>query len=172
MTEQRAKAGEKTLLDLLSEGDIAGLEKSLGLSPGEFERIMLDEPDVDDELREDEDEFREEDDDEGWDDDEEDWLPRPEWLHPECRSVCSALELGTCCKYPDNPLVQVAVDLAGSAEAAVGRIGEVSCERAGAELAHCFRLIPGLLAQVHAILPRLNQVALAQLLCPVGALTR
>jgi len=170
MTEQGRKAGEKTLLDLLSKGDIAGLEKALGLHPGEFERIMLDQPDDD---YGDEDCFidvEDEEEDEEEEDDEEDWLPRPEWLHPECRNVCSALDLGTCCKYPDNPLVGVAVDLAGSAGRAAGRLGEVGCAEAAAELARCFRMIPGLLAQIHAVLPRLNRTARAQLLCPVGML--
>lgn len=173
MTERRKRDDEKTLLDLLSKGDIAGLEKALGLDPGEFERIMLDEPDLDvgkDELCDDDDYFFDESDDEDDAGDDEDWMPRPEWLHPECRNVCSALDLGTCCKYPDNPLVGVAVDLAGTADRAVGRLGEVSCAEAGAELARCFRMIPGLLAQIHAVLPRLNQTARAQLLCPVGTL--
>jgi hypothetical protein len=182
MTEQGKKSDEKTLLDLLSKGDIAGLEKALGLHPGEFERIMLDQPDddPDDDYEDDEDRFadledEEEDEDEVEDedledDDVEDWLPRPEWLHPECRNVCSALDLGTCCKYPDNPLVRVAVDFAGSAGRAVGRVGEAGCAEVAAELTRCFRMIPGLLAQIHAVLPRLNRTARAQLLCPVGAL--
>lgn len=173
MTERRAKSGEKTLLDLLSKGDIAGLEKALGLDPGEFERIMLDEPDY--AYGEDGPGDEDEDDDYPFNDagdaeDDEDWILRPEWLHPDCRDVCSALDLGTCCLYPDNPLVAVAVDLADAADRAVARLGEVSCAHAGAELARCFRMIPGLLAQVHAMLPRLNQTARAQLLCPVGTL--
>src|SRR5580693_1548566 len=53
------------------------------------------------------------------DDDDEGWVPRPEWLHPDCRSVCLALELGTCCKYPDNPLVRVAVELADGVDRAL-----------------------------------------------------
>ena len=115
------------------------------------------------------------------------WLLRPRWLHPDCRDVCNALELGTCCKYPDNPLVRVAVDLAGSIEENLGRFGEGAgvstgdgagagdeagggCAGTASELARLFRSVPGLLAQVHAILPRLNQTAAAQLLCPVGSL--
>jgi hypothetical protein len=104
-------------------------------------------------------------------------LLRPRWLHPDCRDVCNALELGTCCKYPDNPLVRVAVDLAGSIEGTLGRFGEGAgvstgggCAGTAAELAGLFRSVPGLLAQVHAILPRLNQTATTQLLCPVGSL--
>lgn len=158
MNERRIVRDEKALLELLVEGDITGLECALGLDSGEFGRIMRGEPGVD-EVEEDE-----------FYDDEEDWLPRPEWLHPDCRNVCSALDLGTCCKYPDNPLVRVAVDLADSANLALGGLGEVSCAQSGAALARCFRMIPGLLAQIHAMLPRLNGAARAQLLCPVGTL--
>jgi hypothetical protein len=91
-------------------------------------------------------------------------LLRPRWLHPDCANVCTALELGTCCKYPDNPLVRVAVELADSVDRALGREGPA------AELSRLFACIPGLLAQVHAILPRLNATAVAQLLCPVDRL--
>jgi hypothetical protein len=104
------------------------------------------------------------------------WLLRPQWLHPDCRNACAALELGTCCKYPDNPLVRVAVDLAESVGRTLGRFGAVTdgggadCAAPAAELARLFAAVPGLLAQVHAILPRLNATAIAQLLCPVGRL--
>ena len=104
------------------------------------------------------------------------WLLRPQWLHPDCRNACAALELGTCCKYPDNPLVHVAVDLAESVDRVLGRFGALPGDGAGdcagpaAELARLFCAVPGLLAQVHAILPRLNATAVAQLLCPVGRL--
>ena len=179
MAEQRKKADEKTLLDLLGKGDIAGLETALGLDPGEFERIMGDDPGLDGDHDDDDYDFYDDDDDlfdtgEDEDDDdgdgEDDWEPRPEWLHPDCRSVCFALELGTCCQYPDNPLVRIAADLAGSADRAAGRLGEDSCAESGPELTRCFRMIPGLLAQIHAVLPRLSRTARAQLLCPVGTL--
>ena len=101
------------------------------------------------------------------------WLLRPQWLHPDCLNACTALELGTCCKYPDNPLVRVAVDLAESVDRTLGRFGAVGagdCAGPAAELARLFSAVPGLLAQVHAILPRLNPTAIAQLLCPVGRL--
>lgn len=160
MTEQPEKPDEKVLLNLLGKGDLAGLEKALGMEPGEFERRLAADLGLDDGSGDDDCDA----------DDEEDWIPRPEWLHPDCRSVCSALDLGTCCKYPDNPLVRVAVELADSVERAAGRLGEVNCAQAGAELSGWFRQIPGLLAQIHALLPRLNQTARAQLLCPVGAL--
>ena len=106
------------------------------------------------------------------------WLLRPQWLHPDCRNACAALELGTCCKYPDNPLVRVAVELAESVDRTLGRFGAVTADGKGdcagpaAELARLFSAVPGLLAQVHAILPRLNATAVAQLLCPVGRLAR
>jgi hypothetical protein len=126
--------------------------------------------------------------DDEFDDDTDDiedeiaWLLRPQWLHPDCRNACAALELGTCCKYPDNPLVRVAVDLAESVDRTLGRFGAVipgdesgnsasgDCAGPAAELARLFSAVPGLLAQVHAILPRLNATAIAQLLCPVGRL--
>lgn len=171
MTEQNKKPDEKTLLDLLGKGDVAGLEKALGMEPGEFERLMGVDLGPGGELAADDDGFY--DDDDGFfdeDDGDEDWIPRPEWLHPDCRNVCSALELGTCCQYPDNPLVRVAVELAADVERAAGRLGEVSCARSGAELAGRFQQIPGLLAQIHALLPRLSRTARAQLLCPVGML--
>lgn len=98
------------------------------------------------------------------------WLLRPQWLHPDCLNACAALELGTCCKYPDNPLVRVAVDLAESVDRTLGKFGARDCAGPAAELARLFSAVPGLLAQVHAILPRLNPTAIAQLLCPVGRL--
>lgn len=119
----------------------------------------------------DDDEFGDDDDEEScFDEDEDDWRPRPEWLHPGCLNVCTALELGTCCKYPDNPLVRVAVDLAASVDRALGGFGNGECAAAATGLARLFRSVPGLLAQVHAILPRLNATAVAQLMCPVGRL--
>lgn len=124
--------------------------------------------------------------------DDEDWygiedeiasLLRPRWLHPDCLNVCAALELGTCCRYPDNPLVRVAVELADSVDGALRRFGAAGdsgagdaggdtggCAATAAELAGLLKSVPGLLAQVHAILPRLNATAVAQLLCPTGRL--
>jgi hypothetical protein len=112
--------------------------------------------------------FLDEDEDEDAAEDD-DW-PRPEWLHPNCLDACFALEVGTCCKNPDNRLVGVAVDLADLVDQSFRRLGNVECEGPDAELAYRLKLIPGLLAQIHAILPRLNPTALAQLLCPVGRL--
>jgi hypothetical protein len=118
-------------------------------------------------------------DEDGYDEDEEDTddiedeiarLLRPRWLHPDCPNVCTALELGTCCKYPDNPLVRVAVELADSVDRTRGRLGGGDCAGPAAELSRLFTYVPGLLAQVHAILPRLNGTAVAQLLCPVDRL--
>jgi hypothetical protein len=98
---------------------------------------------------------------------EDDW-PRPAWLPPDCLGVGFALDMGTCCKNPDNRLVGVAVDLADLVDLSLRRLGNVECEGPDAELAYRLKLIPGLLAQIHAILPRLNPTAVAQLLCPVG----
>ncbi len=136
-------------------------------------RLLSGEPDDgefdDDEF--DDDEFEDADDEEFClDEDEDGRRPRPEWLHPGCLNVCTALELGTCCKYPDNPLVRVAVDLADSVDRTLGGFGSGECAAAVAGLARLFRFVPGLLAQVHAILPRLNATAVAQLMCPVGRL--
>jgi hypothetical protein len=104
------------------------------------------------------------------DDDDEDRWPRPEWLPAGCLNVGFALEVATCCKNPDNPLVGCAVDLADLVDLALGRLVGANCEPPAAELAYRLKLIPGLLAQIHAILPRLNPTALAQLICPVGRL--
>jgi hypothetical protein len=103
-------------------------------------------------------------------DDADDRWPRPEWLPADCLTVGFALEVGTCCKDPDNPLVGCAVDLADLVDVALGRLTGVDCGVPAAELAYRLKLIPGLLAQIHAILPRLNPAALAQLICPVGRL--
>ena len=107
--------------------------------------------------------------DEDGDQEDDDW-PRPAWLHPDCLNRCFALEVGTCCKNPDNRLVGVAVDLADLVDLSLRRLEHVECEGPDAELAYRLKLIPGLLAQIHAILPRLNPTAVAQLLCPVGRL--
>ena len=104
------------------------------------------------------------------DGDEGDDGPRPGWLHPDCLDVGFALDMGTCCKAPDNRLVGVAVDLADLVDLSLRRLENVECTGPDAELAYRLKLIPGLLAQIHAILPRLNPTALAQLLCPVGRL--
>ena len=103
------------------------------------------------------------------DDADEPW-PRPQWLPADCLTVGFALEVGTCCKDPDNPLVGCAVDLADLVDVALGRLRQADCVAPAAELAYRLKLIPGLLAQIHAILPRLNPAALAQLICPVGRL--
>jgi hypothetical protein len=102
-------------------------------------------------------------------DEEADW-PRPQWLPADCQNAGFALEVGTCCKNPDNRLVGVAVDLADLVDLALGRLTGADCEPPAAELAYRLKLIPGLLAQIHAILPRLNPSSLAQLICPVGRL--
>jgi hypothetical protein len=152
-------AEEVRLLGLLLSGDLAGFEKATGMSMREMELRMRasgqlgDEPDDDDD---DDDEFYFDDDEDEDEDEDEEWRLRPGWLHPDCVNTCTALELGTCCKYPVTPLVRRAADLADSA-------GRVSRER-------LLAAVPGLLAQVHAVLPGLDKTAVAQLTCPVGRL--
>jgi hypothetical protein len=102
--------------------------------------------------------------------DEEDQWPRPDWVPADCLNVGFALEVATCCKNPDNPLVGCAVDLADLVDVAITRVGGDGCVAPAAELGYRLKLIPGLLAQIHAITPRLNPAALAQLICPVGRL--
>jgi hypothetical protein len=106
----------------------------------------------------------------GDDNGEQDRWPRPEWLPAGCLNVGFALEVATCCQNPDNPLVGCAVDLADLVDLALGRLGGANCQSPAIELAYRLKLIPGLLAQIQAILPRLNPAALAQLICPVGRL--
>jgi hypothetical protein len=151
---------EGTLVDLLIKGDFAGFAKLTGSTMQQAER-MLHEDDEDDDF------FRDE-----YDEDEDEELDyrAPEWLHADCVNVCLALGLGTCCKYPDNPLVQCAVQLADSVDGTLRRLESGDCARTAVELARQLRYIPGLLAQIHAILPRLNATAVAQLLCPVDRL--
>jgi hypothetical protein len=104
-------------------------------------------------------------------DDEEDWLPRPEWLHADCVDPCTALDLGTCCKYPADPLVSRAVGLVGSVDQALGALGRGDgCAAAAGDLARLLTSVPGLLAQIHAVLPGMSRTSAAQLTCPVGRL--
>ncbi|HEY5019337.1 MAG TPA: hypothetical protein VII59_21410 [Streptosporangiaceae bacterium] len=161
-TRRNRRVDEATLLDLLARGDVAAFEKLTGTTGGDLSRIVSD-PDAFDDAFGDEYFLTE-------DDGEEDRWPRPEWLPSGCLNVGFALEVGTCCKNPDNRLVGVAVDLADLVDLALGRLTGADCEPPAAELAYRLKLIPGLLAQIHAILPRLNPSALAQLICPVGRL--
>ena len=165
------RVDEETLLDLLVKGDYAAFAKLTGFTVDQIERRLDGREDHDDALDADEDDdcfFDEEEDDE--DGDALAWRQRPPWLHTDCLNVCTALELGTCCKYPDNPLVQCAVELADSVDRTLRRFEGGDCTRAAAELTRQLSYVPGLLAQVHAILPRLNRTAVAQFLCPVGRL--
>lgn len=112
----------------------------------------------------DEDEF----DDEFYLDDEDDEYLRPEWLHPDCADPCLALELGTCCKDPANPVVRRAVELADAADRTLGQFDRGECAPAADALARLLGSVPALLAQVHAVLPGMDTTTVAQLLCPVG----
>src|SRR5258708_15716250 len=92
------------------------------------------------------DEFDDESDDEYFfdsGDEDDDRSSRPEWLHSDCLNVCFALEIGTCCKNPDNPLVGCAVNLADLVDLALRRLGDVECKGPTAELAYRLKLIPG-----------------------------
>jgi hypothetical protein len=168
---RRQRVDEATLLDLLMKGDYAGFAKLTGYTVDQIERT-LDGRDSDyDALEDDEDD----EDDDCFSDEEEDGRAlarrRPPWLHADCLNVCAALELGTCCKYPDNPLVQCAVELADSVDRTLRQFEGGDCTRAVAELTRQLSYVPGLLAHLHAILPRLNRTAVAQFLCPVGRLS-
>jgi hypothetical protein len=105
-----------------------------------------------------------------FDDEEDDEDLRPEWLHPDCANPCLALDLGTCCKDPANPVVRRAVELADAVDRALGRLDRDECAPAATALARLLESILALLAQVHAVLPGMDATAVAQLLCPVGRL--
>src|SRR6516165_6560204 len=170
MTAQRkrktAGAEEVRLLGLLLSGDIAGFEQATGMSMREMELRMraagelADADLIDDEPDDDE---ADDEDDEG--DEDDDWHLRPEWLHADCVDPCAALDLGTCCKYPVSPLVRRALELADSADRVLGEAGPGT-----GDLTRLLRSVPGLLAQVHAVLPGLDRTSAAQLTCPVGRL--
>jgi hypothetical protein len=112
------------------------------------------------------------DDDEFCFDEEEDyWRLRPDWLHADCVDPCTALDLGTCCKYPADPLVGRAIALADSVDRTLGELGRgTSCVAAAGGLARLLTSVPGLLAQIHAVLPGMTRTSMAQLTCPVGRL--
>src|SRR5262249_56708420 len=131
----------------LIKGDFAAFGKETGLSIHDLGRMMHGEDEPDDD--------EDDDDDDYFDDDGEDWWMRPEWLrpewlHPDCLNACLALALGTCCRYPDNPLVRAAVDLAGSVEAALARLGRGGVPRTAGQLARPVTFIPGPPAAVQA----------------------
>jgi hypothetical protein len=178
MTAQRkrktAGAEEVRLLGLLLSGDIAGFEQATGKSMREMELRMratgelADADLIDDEPGDDEpgdDEGDENEDVFYFDDEEDDWRLRPEWLHADCVDPCAALDLGTCCKYPVSPLVRRALELADSVDRVLREAGP-----GAGDLTRLLRSVPGLLAQVHAVLPSLDRTSAAQLTCPVGRL--
>jgi len=167
MTVRRTqRVDEATLLDLLMKGDYARFAKLTGYTVDQIER-MLDGEDDDYDALDDDDDYIFDGEKDG---DTRASRRRPSWLHADCLNVCTALELGTCCKYPDNPLVKCAVELADSVDRTLRRFEGGDCSLAAAELTRQLGCVPGLLAQIHAILPRLNRRAVAQFLCPVGRL--
>ena len=177
MTAQRkrktAGAEEVRLLGLLLSGDIAGFEQATGMSMREMElRMRADGELTDADLIDDEPGGDEGDEDEDvfyFYDEEDDWRLRPEWLHADCVDPCTALDLGTCCKYPVSPLVRRALELADSLDRVLREAGREAGPGAG-DLMRLLRSVPGLLAQIHAVLPSLDRTSAAQLTCPVGRL--
>jgi len=177
MTAQRkrktAGAEEVRLLGLLLSGDIAGFEQATGMSMREMElRMRADGELTDADLIDDEPGGDEGDEDEDvfyFDDEEDDWRLRPQWLHADCVDPCAALDLGTCCKYPVSPLVRRALELADSLDRVLREAGREAGPGAG-DLMRLLRSVPGLLAQIHAVLPSLDRTSAAQLTCPVGRL--
>jgi len=173
MTAQRkrktAGAEEVRLLGLLLSGDIAGFEQATGMSMREMELRMRAAGELADaDLIDDEPGDDDGDENEGvfyFDDEDDDWRLRPEWLHADCVDPCAALDLGTCCKYPVSPLVRRALELADSVDRVLGEAGPGT-----GDLTRLLRSVPGLLAQVHAVLPSLDRTSAAQLTCPVGRL--
>jgi hypothetical protein len=143
---------------------MAAQRKSLGDEEARLLAFLLGDESDEDESDEDEDEFY-------LDDEEDDEWSRPEWLHPDCVNPCLALDLGACCKNPANPVVRRAVELADAVDRMLGQPGNGECVRDAAELARLLKTVPALLAQVHAVLPGMDAMAVAQLLCPVGRLT-
>jgi hypothetical protein len=83
---------------------------------------------------------------------------------------CTALDLQMCCTYPAQPIVQRAMEVADTVDQAVRGSGRDECAPLAAELASLIRPVPGLLAQIHAVLPTAGKATAAQLLCPVGRL--
>jgi hypothetical protein len=114
----------------------------------------------------DDDRFGDDDEDRG----EDDWRLRPQWLLQDCADPCTALDLGTCCKYRAAPVVARAVEVADSVEETLSRAGRGECATVGAELGRLRLSVPRLLAQIHAVMPSASAATVAQLLCPVGRL--
>jgi len=83
---------------------------------------------------------------------------------------CTPLDLGMCCTHPARPLVHRAMEVADSVDRALRGSGRGGCGELAAELSRLVRPVPGLLAQIHAVLPGAGKATAAQLLCPVGRL--
>jgi hypothetical protein len=121
----------------------------------------------------DDDELFPDDDDDYFDDDLDGYRAlRPEWMHPECADPCAALELGTCCKYPAGTLVRRALDLAEAVDRVLNAFdgSDSECAQTARELAVLFDSVPGLVAEIRAVLPGADKTVAAQLLCPIGRL--
>lgn len=132
--------------------------------------IEFDDDDDEDEL------FLEEDDDYFYDDRYGDLALRPEWMHPKCVDPSTAMEHGTCCKYPADLLVRRALGFAEAVDQAlrmfdVGEGGQDECKQAASDLTRLFECVPEFVAEIRAALPRMDKMVAAQLLCPIGRLS-
>jgi hypothetical protein len=137
-----------------------------GPADGRYDNDPFDNDPFDDDPFDGDDRFGDDDDDLGEDDD---WRLRPQWLQ-DCADPCTALDLGTCCKYRAAPVVRCAVQLADSVDDTLSRAGRDECVAVGAELGRLRLSVPRLLAQIHAVVPSASAATVAQLLCPVGRL--
>jgi hypothetical protein len=161
MTRRRESAAEAEarLLGLLRRGDVRGFDRATAEA-----RRALELAELADENGDDDDYF-------GYDDeeDERDWSP-PEWLHPDCLNACLAMETGTCCKIPADPLVKKVADLADDVDRVRPRPGGLECTGPARELELALAGLSELLVEVVAALPGAGRTAVKQFLCPLGRL--
>lgn len=118
------------------------------------------------------DDFRDEDEDAARGNDADDPGQRlwPDWPGADCADPCTALNLGRCCKYPADPLIRRAAEVADAVHRTLSRAGQGECALMAAQTSRLLLSVYGLLAQMHAVLPNVSRATAAQLLCPVGRL--
>jgi hypothetical protein len=159
---ETAAEAEARLLGLLRRGDIDGFDRATASARRALELAEL--------ADENEDEDEDEDDYFRYDDEEDEDWSRPEWLHPDCLSVCMALETGTCCKFPATALVKRVADLTDDVYRVRPRPGGHECAGPARDLELVLASLPGLLAEVGAAVPAAGMTTVKQLLCPLGRL--
>jgi hypothetical protein len=159
MARRRETAAEveARLLGLLERGDIDGFDRATAGVRRALELVELEDEDGDDYFPDDDEE-----DERGW--------SRPEWLHPDCLSVCLAMETSTCCKFPVSALVKRVADLADDVDRVRRRFGGLDCAGPARDLELVLARLPELLAEVGAELPGAGMTTVKQLLCPLGRL--